>query len=201
LVEQTPSAARTAAKRIGYPVELKPWGHDLPTEPEGCPVEKDVTSDALVRRAYAAVLAAAGRVPTKLDSGAVIVREAPPLGRDVSARFLKLPSVGWTVVLDVPGAPQMAAPAPLRLIDAQTLAGVIGSSRAGDPDLDRAGLANLLRRASHLVVDLDDRILKLELPRIVVGGRGSRTVVVDAWCELTFSGEGSPLGPGLPRVG
>jgi len=26
--------------------------------------------------------------------------------------------------------------------------------------------------------------VRLEMPRIVVGGRGSRTVVVDAWCEL-----------------
>jgi hypothetical protein len=113
------------------------------------------------------------------------VREAPPQGRDVSVKIVKLPAVGWTVVLDVPGAPQIAAaPAPLRLLDAQMLAHAIGASRAGDPDLDRAGLANLLRRASHLVVDLDDRIKHLELPRVVVGGRGSRSVVVDAWCEL-----------------
>ena len=60
----TPSAAVKARARAGYPVELKPWGHDLPTEPEGCPVERGVTSDALVRRAFAAVLAAAGE-PTQ----------------------------------------------------------------------------------------------------------------------------------------
>ena len=200
-VATTPSAAVKAARRAGYPVELKPYGDDLPTEPEGCPVEKHVSSDALVRRAFAAVLAAAGRLPTKAESGAVIVRETPPQGRDVSVKIVKLPAVGWTVVLDVPGAPQAAAPAPLRLIDAQMLAGMIGASRASDPDLDRTGLANLLRRASHLVVDLDDRIEKLELPRVVVGGRGSRTVVVDAWCELTFSGEGSAVALPAPRVG
>jgi hypothetical protein len=89
-------------------------------------------------------------------------------------------------VLDAPGAPQIAAaPAPLRLLDAQRLAAAIVATRAGDPEPDRAGLANLLRRASHLVVDLGDRLSKLELPRVVVGGRGSRSVVVDAWCELT----------------
>jgi hypothetical protein len=152
-----------------------------------------VSSDALVRRAFAAVLAAAGRLPTKAESGAVIVRESPPLGRDVRAKIVKLPAVGWTVVLDVPGAPQVqAAPAPLRLVDAQRMACTIGASRAGDLDLDRNGLANLLRRASHLVVDLDERITKLELPRIVVGGRGSRTVVVDAWCELVPSHDAAP---------
>ena len=171
------------ARAVGFPVELKPWGHDVPTEPQGCPVERNITSDALVRRAYAAVLAAAGRPPS--DSGAVIVREAPPLGRDLSVAFHKLPHLGWTVVLDAPGAPHVAAaPAPLRLLDAQRLAAAVVASRAGDPEPDRAGLANLLRRASHLVVDLDDRLTKLELPRVIVGGRGSRSVVVDAWLEL-----------------
>jgi hypothetical protein len=46
------------------------------------------------------------------------------------------------------------------------------------------GLANLLRRVSHLAVDLGDRLRSLELARVVVGGRGARTVVADAWCEL-----------------
>lgn len=184
VVATTPSAAVKGARAVGFPVELKPWGHDVPTEPQGCPVERSVTSDALVRRAYAAVLAAAGRPPS--DSGAVIVREAPPLGRDLSVAFHKLPHLGWTVVLDAPGAHHVAAaPAPLRLLDAQRLAAALVASRAGDPEPDRAGLANLLRRASHLVVDLGDRLNKLELSRVIVGGRGSRSVVVDAWCELS----------------
>jgi len=185
-VAVTPSAAVKKAREVKYPVELKPWGHDLPTEPEGCPVERDLTSDAMVRRAFAAVLAAAGRLPTKTDTGAVIVREAPPLGREVAVQIVKLPALGWTVVVDAPGAPHVAAaPAPLRVLDAEILASAVVASRAGDPDPDRTGLANLLRRASHLVVDHDERIGKLELPRVVVGGRGARSVVVDAWCELT----------------
>ncbi|HMG55736.1 MAG TPA: hypothetical protein VK601_19690, partial [Kofleriaceae bacterium] len=81
-------------------------------------------------------------------------------------------------------APLAAAPAPLRLIDAQVLAGQVAASRAGDPEPDRTGLANLLRRASHLVVDLGDRIARLDLPRVVIGGRGARTLVVDAATEL-----------------
>jgi hypothetical protein len=181
-VALTPSAAVRAARKAGFPVELKPWGPDLPTEPEGCPVERDVRSDALVRRAFASVLAAAGKLPTKTEAQAVIVRAAPPLGRDLAVSFVKLPSLGWTVVLD---GPQLAAaPAPLRLLDAQILASAVVASRAGDPEPDRAGLANLVRRVSHLVVDLDDRITRLELPRVVVGGRGTQTVVVDAWCQL-----------------
>ena len=71
-----------------------------------------------------------------------------------------------------------------RLVDAEMLARAMVASRASDPDPDRTGLANLLRRASHFAIDNDRRIVKLELPRVVVGGRGSRTVVADAWCEL-----------------
>jgi acetate---CoA ligase (ADP-forming) len=181
-VATTPSAAVDKARKVGYPVEIKPWGNDVPTELESCPVEHAVTSDALVRRAFTGVLASAGRPPTGADS-AVIVRETPPLGRDLAARIIRLPSLGWTVVLEVNGQ-VAAAPAPLRALDAQALAAAVVASRAADSEPDRAGLATLLRRASHLVVDLDGVIVKLELPRIVVGGRGSRTVVVDAWCEL-----------------
>ncbi len=181
-VATTPSAAVKLARRAGYPVEVKPWGHDLPTEPAGCPVERGVSSDALVRKAFATVLAGAGRAA---EGAAVIVRETPPAGRDVAASLLRLPALGWTVILEAAGAHAIAAaPAPLRLIDAQALAAQVAASRAGEPDPDRAGLANLLRRASHLVVDLDARLASLELARVVVGGRGARTLVVDAYAEL-----------------
>lgn len=182
-VATTPSAAVKTARRAGYPVEIKPFGHDLPSEPAGCPVERGITSDAMVRASYTAVLVAAGRAPDAATG--VIIRETPPAGRELAVSFLALPSLGWTVVLDVPGAGQpTAAPAPLRLIDAYALAAQVAASRAGDPDPDRSGLANLLRRASHLAVDLGDRLLRLDLPRVVVGGRGARTLVVDAMAEL-----------------
>jgi len=183
-VATTPSAAVRLARRAGFPVEIKPFGHDLPSEPAGCPVERNITSDAMVRAAFTTVLVAAGRSPGA--GTGVIIRETPPAGRELSVSFIELPSLGWTVVLDTPGSGQIAAaPAPLRLIDAQTLAGQVAASRAGDPDPDRTGLANLLRRASHLAVDLGTRLARLDLPRVVVGGRGARTLVVDAMTELT----------------
>jgi ATP-grasp domain-containing protein len=184
-VATTPSAAVKLARRAGYPVEIKPFGHDLPSEPAGCPVERNLTSDAMVRAAFTSVLVAAGRAPA--DGTGVIIRETPPPGRELAVSFLELPALGWTVVLDSPGggAPLAAAPAPLRLVDAQDLASHVAASRAGDPDPDRTGLANLLRRASHLAVDLGDRLIRLDLPRVVVGGRGARTLVVDAGIELT----------------
>ncbi len=175
LLAQTSSAAIKVARQIGFPVELKPWGPGVPSELDGCVVAKGVTSDSLVRQAFATVIAAA-----KFET--VIVRETPPAGRDVAVSFLKLPELGWTVVLR--GTHLAAAPAPLRLVDAQLLASHVVSSRSGESDLDRIGLADVLRRASHIVVDLDAQLVGLELPRVVVGGRGARTLVVDAAAEL-----------------
>ena len=181
IVATTPSAAVNGARRVGYPVELKPWGPDVATERDGCPVERDVTSDALVRRAFASVLRAAGKPP---EAGAVIVRQVPPLGRDLAVSIVQLPALGWTVVLDAPGGQIAAAPAPLRLADAEALASAFVATRAGDPDPDRAGLANILRRASHLAVDLGERVKVVELPRVVVGGRAATSIVADAYCEV-----------------
>jgi acetyltransferase len=179
IVATTPSAAVKKARQLHHPLEIKPWGPDIASEREGCPVERGITSDALVRRGFAAVLAAAGKLP----AGAVIVREAPPAGRDLAVSFVDLPALGWTVVVDGPGQ-LAAAPAPLRLHDAELIAGAFAASRAGDPEPDRIGLADILRRASHLVVDLGARLRTLDLPRVIVGGRGARSVVADAWCEL-----------------
>jgi hypothetical protein len=177
-VATTPSAAVKLARRAGYPVELKPFGNQLPTEPAGCPVERDLTSDAHVRQAFAALM----RVE---NYAGMIVRETPPAGRELAVSLLKLPALGWTVVLETPNHGHIAAaPAPLRLVDAQSLAAQVVASRAGDPEPDRTGLANLLRRVSHLVVDHGARLVRVELPRVIVGGRGSRTLVVDAYADL-----------------
>lgn len=181
-VATTPSAAVGLAKRVGYPVDIKPWGSDLPSETAGCPVEANLDTAAAVRRAFSAVLT--GRTDPE---PAVIVREAPPPGRELSARIAPLPCVGLTVVVEAPGQAPAAAPAPLRLADAQALASHLVASRAGEPEPDRVALANLLRRASHLVADHPSRIAALELSRIVVGSRGDRTLVIDAALHLTDS--------------
>ncbi len=178
-VATTPSAAVGLAKRVGYPVDLKPWGGDVPSELAGCPVEAQLETAAAVRRAFSAVLT--GRTEPE---PAVIVRETPPPGRELTARVEVLPCVGLTVIVEAPGHAPAAAPAPLRLADAQLLAASLVASRAGEPEPDRLALANLLRRASHLMADHAPRFVALELSRIIVGSRGDRTLVVDAAIQL-----------------
>jgi ATP-grasp domain len=179
-VATTPSAATRLAKRAGYPVEVKPWGHEVASELEGCPVERGLQTAADVRRACAAVARAVGQP----SGAAVIVRETPPPGRELRARIAPVGELGLMVVLDVSGAPgPVAAPAPLRQVDADELARQVEASRVGDPQPDRAALADLLRRAS-LMVAATPRIESLDLPRVVVAARGEGVVVVDARTTL-----------------
>lgn len=189
-VATTPSAAVGLAKRIDAPVDIKPWGSDVPAERDGCPVEAHLETAAQIRRAFTTVLGGRGDGTEAASPGgepAVIVRESPPAGRELCARIEKLPSVGLTVVVEAPGLPPAAAPAPLRLADATALSHHLIATRAGEPEPDRIALANLLRRASHLAADLEDKIIRLDMSRIVVGSRGDRTLVIDACAELRTS--------------
>lgn len=179
-VATTPSAATRIAKRAGWPVQLKPWTPDAPTEPDGCPVETELHNAPDVRRAFVAVANAAG-LPA---SAPMIVRETPPEGRELRARFERLDALGWTAVVEVPGAPPAAAPAPLHPLDARELARAVEPRRAAERPRDRDALAELLARASHACADNDAVFERLDLPRIIVAAEGEGAVVVDARAAL-----------------
>lgn len=180
-VATTASAATRIAKKAGYPVEIKPWGPDVMSESDGCPVERDLGTAAEVRRAFAAV----ARLAELPEGTPVIVRATPRRGREVRARVIRLHELGWTVLVDVITAPSViAAPAPLRRVDADELARALEATRADDPAPDHDALADILMRASHLAVS-NDAVLELELGRILVHPRGEGAVVVDARATLT----------------
>jgi hypothetical protein len=175
-VATTASAATRLAKRAGYPVELKPWGPDVLPETEGCPVETGLTSAAQVRRAFA-------RVTDSVDTDAAIVRETPPVGRELSVDIAQVGPLGPMVVVRIAGrSVPLAAPAPLRPTDAARLAAAVESSRAGEPEPDREALADLLRRASLMAARHDDVIVELHLHRVVVNADGA--TVVDCTADL-----------------
>jgi ATP-grasp domain len=181
-VATTASAATGVAKRAGYPVELKPWGPDAPSEPDGCPVERDLATAADVRRAFAALSRAMGQP----DGAPVIVRETPPAGRELRARVTTMAELGRVVLVDVAGTPgPIAAPAPLRVVEAEELARHVEASRVGDAQPDRHALADLLRRASFL--GCHERIESLDLCRIIAAAREGGVVVADARATLRGS--------------
>lgn len=172
-VATTASAATRLAKRAGYPVQMKPWGPDVPDELSGCPLETDLGTAADVRRAFARLAD---------ESGAAIVRETPPRGRELSLDIDRHAALGWTMTVRIAGerAP-LAAACPLSPFDAERLAAAVEATRLGDPEPDRGALADLLRRAAQLAVEVE-AINRLRLPRVVAGE--SEAVVVDAFAEL-----------------
>ncbi len=173
-VATTPSAAVGKAKKVGFPVEIKPWAASSPGEESGCPLEIEIYSAAEVRRAFAAISAAMGETEAP-----VIVREKPTPGRHLSVTAMNTEDLGPFVVLRVPGyGSPIASPAPLRSLEALRLAQVVASSRTGEAEPDRAGLSDLLRRLSYLI-SKSDSVDSIELSRIIVGAKGDQTVVVD----------------------
>ena len=173
-VATTPSAAVGKAKKVGFPVEIKPWTNETAAEGQGCPLETELFSAAEVRRAFAAISAA-----LDVQEAPVIVREKPPHGRPLYIKALRIPELGPFVVLKVPGVSgPVTSPAPLRSLEALRLAHVVASSRSGEAPPDRIGLSELLRRVSFLI-STSDIIAEIELSKVVVGSAGDQTVVVD----------------------
>ena len=182
-VASTPSAAVRIAQTCGFPVEMKPWDPKTASEGAGGPVVRDVVNAPDVRRAYAQLAADSGET----GESAVIVRVTPPGGRTVSVRCERQGSLGWIVVVDIPGLPApLAAPCPLRVVDAWRIAGVLEASRAGEAVLDRTAFAQLLRGVSFAAVDSASRLASLELGRVVVAPEPEGAVVVDCRAKLVL---------------
>lgn len=176
-VATTASAATRIAKKAGYPVEIKAWGADQPTEAEGAMVVRGIDTAAEVRRAFAAVC-------SRTQCDAVIVRETPMAGRELRVSIREHTALGLVVFVYQEGRQEAAAGmAPLRPMDAEALAHQVVASRSSDSDPDWAALASLLARASHLVAD-NARVRGLELTRVVVGAAGEGALVVDAKATL-----------------
>ncbi|MCP4445750.1 MAG: hypothetical protein GY811_10475 [Myxococcales bacterium] len=176
-VATTPSAATRIAKKAGYPVQIKAWGPNQPSEPEGALVHADVTTAADVRRAFSSIC-------TSTACEAVVIRETPMSGREIRVDIRHMGAIGLVCFLYQRGRPEpVAALAPLRPIDARAMARHVVASRAGDLDPDWAALASLLINASHMVADTP-RITAVELCRVVVGTVGQGALVVDARAHL-----------------
>jgi hypothetical protein len=180
-VAMSPSAAVRYAQQLGWPVEVKPWDAQVAGELDGGPLVGAVRNPPDARRAFASVSSQAG-----LAVGSpVIVRATLPPGRDLSARLERLSDVGWTLIVDLPGATRtLAAPAPLRRVDADELSAGLEASRAGDAPPDRAAMAELLLRASFAAVDGEDDVEAIDLLRVVVGPRGAGATIADARVRL-----------------
>ncbi len=172
-VATTASAATRLAKRAGYPVEMKAWGAHVADERSGALVETGLRTAADVRRAFAAICG---------QQGAAIVRETPPVGREMAVEIRSVGSLGMMMIVRIDGSRQpLAAVSPLSQFDADRLSVALSATRQGDPPPSPGEIANLLLRASYLVRDFE-QIRSLAMPRIVATSKGA--VVIDAWATL-----------------
>jgi acetyltransferase len=179
-VATTPSGATRIAKQAGFPVQVKPWGPDQPSELDGCPVIGDLGSAAEVRRAFAAISTRAG-----LEVGSpVIVRETPAGGRELDLRLQSVIELG-PMILAHSGTSAVAAPTPLRRADATRIADLAAATRAGDESSGRTNLIEALIRISHLFSENADVLRSIRIARLVVSSSDGTVVAADACSELT----------------
>lgn len=175
-VATTPSAATRVAQKAGYPVELKPWGPTIPSEGNGCPVERDLHTAAQVRQAFAVVSKKANLEP----GSPVIVRETPAHGRELEARVTQIGSLGWVLIMKVQGEKlPIARLAPLHPMDALALAYQIGSTRLDEKEPNREQLAELLQCLAAMG-PLGERVQVVHAHRIVAASDADKIMVIDA---------------------
>jgi succinyl-CoA synthetase beta subunit len=189
-VVATADEAVVAAKEIGLPVVAKLCGDAIAHKTERGLVRLDLSDDAAVHAAAAALLASA--TP---DDGEVGVLLAPMVkgNREFIAGLTDDPQFGKTVMLGLGGVlAEAVADVVFRLvpIDAVDAADMIDDLETqsllgpfrGEPAVDRDALAAVLLGLSALAASRDDVAGADVNPLIVVDGR---PVAVDALVELS----------------
>ena len=172
-VATTASAAARLAKRAGFPVQMKVWGKDELDERSGARVETNLETAADVRRAFSSLCG---------TDGAAIVRETPPVGREMAVEIRTFGNLGEMMIVRVDGsAAPLAAVSPLSTFEANRLAWALSATRQGDAKLSHAEIADLLLRASFLFREFES-LTALAMPRIVATAK--EAIVVDAWATV-----------------
>lgn len=185
----TAAEAAAAAERIGYPVVVKLCGAAIAHKTERGLVKLGLRDAPAVEAAAGELLAAAR--PEDGDV-ALLVGAMVSGSRELIAGFVRDEVFGACVMLGIGGIFAEALGdvafrlAPLDAVDAEELIGdlsnqaLLGAVR-GEPPVDRAALAGILRGLAELG-DGDDRIRSIDLNPLIVSG--GMPVAVDALVEL-----------------
>lgn len=184
-----PDAAVAAADRLGYPVVAKLNGEGIAHKTERGLVRLGLGDPDAVRAAAQDLLAAA-----RPEDGTVSVLVAPFLkaNRELIAGIHRDPQFGATVMVGIGGILAEAVAdvafrlAPLERVDAEDMLdqlrtqALLGAFR-GEPDVDRAAVADVLLALSRVATERDDVVSADLNPLLVVDGR---PVAVDALVEV-----------------
>lgn len=192
---RSPDEAVSAAARIGYPVALKGMSPHILHKTDAGLVRLGLETPEAVASAYAALEERVATQPGARFDGA-LVQEMVPAGVEVIVGVSRDPQFGPTVLFGLGGIFVEALEdvvlrvAPLSRRDAEAMVRSIRGYRLlegvrGRPAADVEAVIDLLLRVSRLALDLEDRLVELDLNPVVVFERGAGLKVVDALAVLS----------------
>ncbi len=187
-VVQHADAAVDAAEQAGFPVVLKVESPDIPHKTEAGVVRLNLGDAGAVRRAYAEIMAAAGRVQPAPAIAGVLVQPMIAAGVEIVVGSTLDPTFGPMVVVGMGGImvellkDSTAELAPVDRRQAHEMLARLRSSalltgfRGAEPvQIDR--LAEIIVAVSELAADFADTIAEIDINPIICSP--GRTIAVD----------------------
>jgi acetyltransferase len=187
--ESLAKSADEAVSMAGGPVALKIQSPDIPHKTEAKAIRLNVSGAAAVRRAYDEVVAAAKDYKPDARIEGVLVQEMVTEGHEMLIGVSRDPVFGPVLTVGLGGiyvevlkdvalrlAPVSSIEA-REMIDELRSVSILKGAR-GKQALDIEALADCIVRLSWLAVDLQDRIVEIDINPLRVLPRGAR--VVDA---------------------
>ncbi|MDR3384354.1 acetate--CoA ligase family protein [Cupriavidus basilensis] len=188
------------AQRIGYPVAVKLCSAQVLHKSDVGGVALNLTDDAAVRKAFAAMQAALARAGASLPFEGVLVARMVRGWGELMVGVRRDPVFGLVVLAGIGGTAveifrQMAfglaplSPERARAMLERSRAAVLFAGHRGNPVLPLAQAADLLVRVSKVAAALGPRLDTLEINPFIIGADGA--VAADAVITLLPAG-----GPG-----
>lgn len=193
-------AAVALAQRIGYPVAVKLCSAQVLHKSDVGGVALNLTDDAAVRKAFAAMQAALARAGASLPFEGVLVARMVHGWGELMVGVRRDPVFGLVVLAGIGGTAveifrKMAfglaplSPERARAMLERSRAAVLFAGHRGNPVLPLAQAADLLVRVSKVAAALGPRLDTLEINPFIIGADGA--VAADAVITLL-----PPGGPG-----
>jgi acetyltransferase len=187
--ESLAKSADEAVSMAGGPVALKIQSPDIPHKTEAKAIRLNVSGAAAVRRAYDEVVAAAKDYKPDARIEGVLVQEMVTGGHEILIGVSRDPVFGPVLTVGLGGIyvevfkdvafrlPPVSLEDAKGMIDELRCSAILKGAR-GQPTVDVGALADCIERISWLAVDLQDRIVELDINPLRVLPHGAR--VVDA---------------------
>ena len=200
----TADDAIALSAKIGYPVVLKIASPDILHKTEAGGVKVGLADAAAVSKAYAEIMASAGKYDPTARLDGVLVQEMVSGGVETILGVSNRPPFGPVVAFGLGGvfvellkdvtfrlAPVDEAGASAMLTEIKGAAMLDGYR--GSPAVDKAGLAKVVAALSRLAVDFNEDIEELDINPLVLTDK--RIVALDALITLKQEGAKSQVIP------